>query len=61
VNNGYGPFDPDLASELRKRLDAWCQMPAPSIRLGPVDVCEAILPALDALLDLYAGAREPGK
>lgn len=57
----YGPFDPDLAWQLRQRLDAWCKTPDPFIAIGPCDVCEAIMPALDAMLDLYAGAmrREP--
>ena len=58
--SSFGPFDPAHAWKLRERLVAWCETPDLGYVVGPVDVCEAIIPALDAMMDLYAWTdREP--
>ena len=47
----WGPFSADYARELRERLVSWCKTPELTTEVGPVDVCEVILPAIDAMLN----------
>lgn len=60
VGGSFGPFNPGHAWKLRERLVAWCETADLGYVVGPVDVCEAIIPALDAMLDVDAWLSRVG-
>ena len=55
TEGSYGPYNAEYAASLRSRLHEWCHTPYLSVPVETEDVCEVIIPAIDAL----AGVANP--
>lgn len=54
-----GPYNPEYAGHLRKRLDNWCRTSLLTASVNSEEVCEVIIPAIDALAGLRNVAALP--